>query len=113
MLVFVFHSFDRLIRGSFYFSCGESAGVGDALRSEPLRMAGGIRRKGRKNSVEEEKNADRRLICIIGEGGFYDDYTETYNNSKNIRKWEAGFMAGFRAIIYKNLSKNSLSLFIA
>lgn len=38
---------------------------------------------------------------VVGEGGFFDDYTETYNNIKNIRVFESGIIAGFNVPIYK------------
>ncbi len=41
---------------------------------------------------------------VIGSGGFYDDYTDVYNNYSAIRKLEPGVMLGSNAPIYKNLS---------
>lgn len=40
---------------------------------------------------------------VIGKGGFFDDYNETYNNFKIIRKVEQGLMFGGNSPIYKNL----------
>lgn len=40
---------------------------------------------------------------VLGEGGFYDDYTEAYDNSKNIRILETGIMGGINVLIYKGL----------
>jgi subtilisin family serine protease len=41
---------------------------------------------------------------VIGEGGFYDDYTEIYNNIKLIRKFDFGIVLGTCFPLYKKLS---------
>jgi hypothetical protein len=45
-----------------------------------------------------------KVRIVIGTGGFFDDYTETFNNFKAIRKVEQGLMIGSNISIYKNLS---------
>jgi len=41
---------------------------------------------------------------VIGEGGFYDDYIENYENSSIIRKLEQGFILGIHSPVYKRIS---------
>lgn len=41
---------------------------------------------------------------VIGSGGFYDDYTEEYDNYKALRKMEVGGMVGSKTPIYRKLS---------
>ncbi len=41
---------------------------------------------------------------VIGSGGFFDDYIETYDNFNAIRKVEQGFMIGSNMPIYKRIS---------
>ena len=41
---------------------------------------------------------------VIGSGGFFDDYTDSFSNYYAIRKFEQGIMLGSMAPIYKNLS---------
>lgn len=41
---------------------------------------------------------------VIGEGGFFDDYNENYNNTDNIRKMDIGIFLGCEQKIYKHFS---------
>jgi len=41
---------------------------------------------------------------VIGHGGFYNDYTDPFNNIGIINKFEGGIVAGANVCIYKKLS---------
>ena len=47
---------------------------------------------------------DGNVRVVIGSGGFFDDYTEVFDNFSVIRKVEQGIILGSRAHVYKNLS---------
>lgn len=45
-----------------------------------------------------------KVRVVIGRGGFFDDYTDNFNNFNAIRKIEQGIMIGSNMPVYKNIA---------